>query len=126
MLNITFEKFCEFPEKTKKIEKYLIEKVNPDEESIYSIKLAVFELAGNIIKHSKTKARMLLTHKDDIIKILFKGSGPFELKQICLPSENCECGRGIFIIKNISESLEYYDEGRQVCVCIKCRKKTSE
>lgn len=123
MLNITFERFNDFADKSKKIEKYLQNNYNADEETAYTVKLAVFELAGNIIKHSKAKAHMLMHCEGNVIKIMFKGGNDFDINGICLPEQTSEYGRGIFIVKNICESLEYTDGGKQVCVCIKCRQK---
>jgi hypothetical protein len=123
MLIITFDNFSQFDREKKRIEQYLSEMADIDEETAYAVKLAVIELAGNIIKHSGTRALMNMECEGDIIKILFKGGKCFNLKEICLPPSDFECGRGIYLVKEVCESLEYYDGGKEVCVSIRCRRK---
>jgi hypothetical protein len=123
MLIITFDNFSQFAEEKKRIERYLSETINADEETAYTVKLAVIELAGNIIKHSKTKALMNMDCEGDIIKILFKGGKCFDLKEVCLPPSDYEYGRGIYLVKKICQSVEYFDGGKEVRVKIKCTRK---
>ena len=123
MLNITFERFSQIPQKYSLIENFLYDKTVADEDTIYYVKLAVYELAGNILKHSKSKANLVLMCEGDIIRIYLSGSNSFELKKISLPPKTCECGRGIYLVKKISETMEYYNGGKDVCVCIKCKHK---
>lgn len=125
MLNITFERIDELDENSKKIERYLKENYQADEETAYSVKLAIFEIAGNIIKHSKAKAQMAMSCEGDIIKLKFEGGKVFKISEISLPRQTCECGRGLYIVKHMCESLEYVDGGKQVCVSIKCKRGNS-
>lgn len=121
MLNLIFEKLSQFSDNSQKISDYLFDKGKNDIDTVFSVKLAIYELVGNVIKYSKSQAKVNLACDGDIIRILIRGSKEFELKTIELPPIECECGRGIYIIKQMSESLEYYNGGKDVCVCIKCK-----
>lgn len=121
MLNIIFERFAQIPQKYEEITEYLDSKILIDEDIIYNVKLVIYELAGNILKHSKSKANMVMQCDGDIIKIMLTGSKEFRFDNICLPSCDCENGRGIFLVKSVAQSLEYINGGREVCVCLKCK-----
>lgn len=122
MLRLIFRDFSHLSSCARKIKDYLNSKGFIDEDDLYNVKLAVYELAGNVLKHSKRTAFVQLRCEGNIIRIYIKGSNPFELGEITLPSVEEEDGRGIFIVRQISESLEYYNGGKEVCVLIRCKK----
>lgn len=122
MLHLIFRNFSHLSRDARKIKDYLNSKGFIDEDDLYNVRLAIFELAGNVLKHSKRTALVQLKCEGDVIRIYIKGSNPFERGEITLPSVEEEYGRGIFIVRQICESLEYYDGGKEVCVCIKCKK----
>lgn len=122
MLYLILKDYAHFSRNAAKIKEYLYSKGFIDEDDLYNVKLAIYELAGNVIKHSKKTAMVELMCEGDLIRIYIKGSNPFELPGIALPHEEEEDGRGIFIVRQICESLEYYDGGKEVCVSIKCKR----
>lgn len=122
MLYLIFKDFSHLSRSVARIKEYFFSKGFIDEDDLYNVKLAIYELAGNVLKHSNKTARAELKCEGDLIRIYIKGSNPFDLPRNDLPSLEEEYGRGIFIVRQICESLEYYDGGKEVCVSIKCRR----
>ena len=119
MLHLIFERLSQFSGNSLKIKEYLYSEGVMDEETVYCVRLSVNELAGNILKHSKTAANMVMECEGDLIKIFITGSRAFDVNRVCLSSSKCECGRGIYLVSEIVQSLEYLKGGKEVCVCIK-------
>ena len=121
MLKLIYKDYSEFSKFSSLIKNYLFDLGETDEETEYNVRLAICELAGNIIKHSKSIATVNLTADGQLIKINISGSLCFDYNIDGLPPVCSECGRGIFLVKEISEELFYYNGGRDVSVTIKRR-----
>jgi anti-sigma regulatory factor (Ser/Thr protein kinase) len=86
-----------------------------DSEIQHDILVAVTEIFVNFIKHSKLKAediiQIQLDFTDEILIIIFKESGePFDITQLEDPDLDGlhESGYGLFIVKNLMDSFEYF------------------
>ena len=119
MLKLIFNEFSQFSEYSSLIRDYLSDKGEKDEETYYNVRLAICELAGNIIRHSKSSATVMLRTDEKIIEISISGSRRFNYGKYCLPPCDKENGRGIYIVREISQELQYTDGGREVNVIIK-------
>lgn len=119
MLKLIYKDYSEFSEFSSLIKEYLNLKGETNEETQYYVRLAICELAGNIIKHSNSIATVNLIIDGDLIDINISGSKCFDFNINGLPPAESECGRGIFIVNEISEELKYYNGGRDVKIIIK-------
>lgn len=121
MLKIVYRNYSEFSKFSPMIKDYLFRKGQYDEETEYDVRLAICELAGNIIKHSRSAATVNLMMENSSVRIDISGSYPFEYDINGLPPPDSEEGRGIFIIKEISQELKYLNGGKDVRVLIRCK-----
>ena len=118
----------------KKVEGFLkeiFETHNLSDEHFNKVFLCVSEAIINSIVHGnkqndrkKIGIRVLTKGQNIILQITDEGEG-FDIKAIPDPTskENLkkESGRGIHIIKTISETLEYNQKGNSVTFQIKCQ-----
>lgn len=118
MLELLYRDISDFSRYSTKIGEYLSRKGVFDEETGFYVKLAITELAGNILKHSSCSAVVnLMTDRSDItINISGGNCFDYDIGGI-MPECCCESGRGIVIVKNIAKSLVYKDGGKNA-VCI--------
>ncbi len=101
------------------LSEYLRVKGETDKEIFYDIKLAIFELAGNILQHSKSAAEVSVELDCDRVYINVVGGNCFDCKTVYnQPDIRADHGRGIFIVKSIAESLNYYQNGKTVLAVI--------
>lgn len=122
MLNLVFTKYADISLYSQQVLDYLSDNGIINEDIIFNIRLVISELAGNVIKHSKCVAKLCVLLQEHDIVISIDGGNCFNFsEQSELPKEECECGRGIFIVKKISKSLEYLEGGKKaVCTLSKC------
>ena len=101
---------------------YLTSKGETDDDIFFDIKLAVFELAGNILQHSQSPAEVVVEIDRDHVYINILGGKCFDCTAFNQPDLKSDRGRGIFIVKNITESLNYYQNGKNVLAVISRKK----
>ena len=118
----------------KKVEDFLISIFNEyklEKKYFNKIYLCITEAVINSIKHGnkndleKKVSIVLDCNKEEInIQIEDEGDG-FDLNNVQNPiikeNINKESGRGIFIIKNLSDKIEYNEKGNQVQFKIECK-----
>lgn len=118
----------------KKVESFLMEimkEFDLDKKYFNKVYLCLSEAVINSIKHGnkndKNKTVVIGASCDDVtlsIQIQDEGDG-FNLSHVKDPTNDSnirnESGRGIFIIKNISNKLEYNDIGNSVQFKIECK-----
>jgi len=87
----------------------------PDPEIQHDILVAVTEIFVNFVKHSSLSAEdfleIQLDFTEDILIVIFKESGkPFDITQLEDPDLDGlhESGYGLFIVKNLMDSFEYF------------------
>lgn len=87
----------------------------PDPDIQHDILVAVTEIFVNFVKHSTLTAQDLLVIQldftEDILIIIFKESGEaFDITQLEDPDLDGlhESGYGLFIVKNLMDSFEYF------------------
>lgn len=121
-------------EELKKIEKFIInifDKFNLEQKYFNKIYLCITEAALNSIKHgNKNDVTKNVSIKIDCdnkqlrIEIEDEGDG-FDLDKVKDPTKKInlknEEGRGIFIIKNLSEQMKYNNKGNLVQFNIDCK-----
>jgi serine/threonine-protein kinase RsbW len=100
------------------------ERFDLDDDIYGNIMIAVTEAVNNAIKHGnsndKSKNVLLsLSLEDSMIKFIVKDEGTgFDYSNLPDPTapENLEKpgGRGIFLMKNLSDEVEFKDKGRTV------------
>lgn len=86
---------------------------NVSEERIFDSRLVVFELVGNVLKHSHGTAQVRLEIlSDGFIELKVFSALPF-----CPPTESrlsdpyAEGGRGLFIVDNVCAERTFTDDG---------------
>lgn len=120
MLKLTYRDYSDFSKFAALISGYLADYGETDEQIRYYVRLIVSELAGNVIKHSKCDADVSLMVEGDLVTIKISGGGHFNIDTGCLlPSLECESGRGVFIVKEISDSFCYVDGGKKAICTIR-------
>ncbi|HYF67091.1 MAG TPA: ATP-binding protein [Ohtaekwangia sp.] len=100
------------------------EKFQLDDDIYGNIMIAVTEAVNNAIKHGnsgdKTKNVFLsLSLKDSLIKFIVKDEGHgFDYQDLPDPTEPANLqkigGRGIFLMKHLSDQVEFKEDGRVV------------
>lgn len=83
------------------------------EENVYDVRLTIFELCGNILQHSKCPCRVTLELSDSVISIRIESDVAFRIHEACGTTFS-ERGRGVFLVKNLVRSLQYYDSGKNI------------
>ena len=97
-----------------------------DEDNYGNILIAVTEAVNNAIIHGnksipekKVKVEVDKITKEVVFSVYDEGGG-FDFSDLPDPTapENLEKpdGRGIFLMKNLSDKVEFFDEGRKVCI----------
>lgn len=100
------------------------ERFDLDDDIYGNIMIAVTEAVNNAIKHGNSNDRsknvlLSLSLKDSLIKFIVKDEGKgFDYQNLPDPTapENIEKvgGRGIFLMKHLSDEVEFKDNGRIV------------
>ena len=100
------------------------ERFELDDDIYGNIMIAVTEAVNNAIKHGNANDRsknvlLSLSLKDSLIKFIVKDEGTgFDYQNLPDPTapENIEKvgGRGIFLMKHLSDEVEFKDHGRIV------------
>jgi serine/threonine-protein kinase RsbW len=100
------------------------ERFDLDDDIYGNIMIAVTEAVNNAIKHGnagdkKKNVHLSLSLNDSLIKFIVKDEGPgFDYQNLPDPTapENIEKvgGRGIFLMKHLSDQVEFKDHGRVV------------
>lgn len=100
------------------------ERFELDDDIYGNIMIAVTEAVNNAIKHGNANDRsknvqLSLSLKDSLIKFVIKDEGHgFDYQNLPDPTapENIEKigGRGIFLMKHLSDQVEFKDQGRIV------------
>jgi serine/threonine-protein kinase RsbW len=100
------------------------ERFHLDEDMYGNIMIAVTEAVNNAIKHgnagnSSKNVSLNLTLHDNLLKFVIKDEGTgFDFHNLPDPTapENLEKtgGRGIFLMKNLSDNVAFKDNGRTV------------
>jgi serine/threonine-protein kinase RsbW len=100
------------------------ERFHLDDDIYGNIMIAVTEAVNNAIKHGNANDRsknvfLSLSLHDSLIKFIIKDEGPgFDYQTLPDPTapENLEKigGRGIFLMKHLSDEVEFKDNGRVV------------
>ncbi|MBF0521980.1 MAG: ATP-binding protein [Candidatus Omnitrophica bacterium] len=105
----------------------ILEKLSPlalDQSTIFNIKLVLYEAIVNAVKHGnkmdpRLSVQVEITSDENqlTIQVTDQGKG-FDYQKIPDPvkTENLEklSGRGIFLIKNVMDKLEFANEGRTI------------
>jgi len=102
------------------------EDLNLDEDNYGNVLIAVTEAVNNAIIHgNKNNLIKLVTvevnkiTKEVIFSVIDEGGG-FDFTKLPDPTapENLEKpdGRGIFLMKNLSDKVEFFDNGTKVCI----------
>ena len=109
-LREAMERFCEF---------LLAEQV--DKERVFDSKLAVYELIGNVLKHSGGSAQLHGEVENGLVKLKIVASKPF-----CPPTQTMcadvlsEHGRGLFLVDKLCEERIFTAQG-ELIITIKTR-----
>jgi serine/threonine-protein kinase RsbW len=118
----------------KKVEDFLISIFNEyklEKKYFNKIYLCITEAVINSIKHGnkndlEKRVSIVLDCNNEEINIQVEDEGDgFDLNNVQNPINkeniNKESGRGIFIIKNLSDKIEYNEKGNQVQFKIECK-----
>ena len=83
------------------------------EDSCYDVRLTLFELCGNIIRHSNCPCRVTLELSDLLISIRIESEVAFDVYDSC-GTLCAESGRGVFLVKSLVKRLQYFDNGKNI------------
>jgi hypothetical protein len=83
-------------------------------DTVFDVKLVVFELAGNVLQHSRQPAEVTVDLDQTSVYVNIRGGNSFDCERNSLPDEYGERGRGLYLVRSISEKLEYQQDGRFV------------
>ena len=83
------------------------------EENVYDVRLTIFELCGNILRHSKCPCKVTLDLSDAVISIRIQSDVAFRIHEAC-GTTFAERGRGVFLIRNLVRSLQYGEDGKNI------------
>lgn len=102
------------------------EDLNLSEDNYGNILIAVTEAVNNAIihgnKNNPTKKVKIIVDKitKEVVFSIFDEGGGFDYSSLPDPTapENIEKpdGRGIFLMKNLSDKVEFFDNGTKVCI----------
>lgn len=81
-----------------------------DEDTLFNVKLVVYELAGNVLRHDHCRAEVEVSLCPDSIVVDVKGASPFSLEPF-LADTSAEKGRGLYLVQSITSSLARSDDG---------------
>ena len=90
---------------------------NVDKERVFDSKLAVYELIGNVLKHSGGSAKLHGEIADGKIRLKLIAEKPF-----CPPATaNCadvyaENGRGLFLVDKLCEERNFTENGELIII----------
>jgi len=97
-----------------------------DEDNYGNILIAVTEAVNNAIIHGNQNNPIKLVEitvdkiTNEVIFSITDQGGGFDFTNLPDPTapENLEKpdGRGIFLMKNLSDKVEFFDEGKKVCI----------
>lgn len=105
-LREAMDKFCAF---------LLAEKV--DEERIFNSKLAVYELIGNVLKHSGGGATLYGEILNERITLKIVAEKPFFPPNTTVCADVfAEHGRGLFLVDKLCEERSFTPEGEMIIV----------
>ena len=83
------------------------------EDSRYDVRLTLFELCGNILKHSNCPCRVTVELTDRLISIQIESDVAFDVYDSC-GTLSAESGRGVFLVKSLVQRLQYFDNGKNI------------
>ena len=102
---------------------FSLAKQNISSESVFDCKLVVYELVGNVLRHSGGVATLQGGVENGFVKIQIYSSKPFvPPEQSCCSDVLSENGRGLFIVDKICEERIYTPDGG-ITVTIKVKEK---
>lgn len=108
------ENYLALREAAEQFTAFLIEK-KVDEERAFDCKLIVYELIGNVLKHSGGNATLYGEVEDGLIRLKIGAERPF-----CPPNTAVcadvlsESGRGLFLVQKLCEEQAFTTEGEWI------------
>ncbi|MGI6153357.1 MAG: ATP-binding protein, partial [Christensenellaceae bacterium] len=98
-----------------------------NEEQEYKIRLVANELLVNIFQYSQPeRVRMFVEYDDQELTLMFMNNGTgFEYNEVLkrdIRDQNwlmSEGGRGVMLVRGLSDNLEYSNHGKEVKVSLK-------
>ena len=114
------DNYLSLREAMESVTRTLAEHDVPDER-VFDARLVVSELVGNVLRHAKTTARLVVEIGDGFVKVLVQSDLPFVPPAVSRKAELfAESGRGLFLVDSVSEERTCTKDG-QICVRIKIR-----
>ncbi|MBN3041140.1 MAG: ATP-binding protein [Candidatus Omnitrophica bacterium] len=115
------------PEEVPEFTKDILSKLKPfctDSDLLFDIKLALEEALINAVKYGNKSdkekcvfVKIEATDQELVIEIKDQGQG-FDFNNVASPTsqDNLEklSGRGVFLIKNFMDKVEYFDKGSKI------------
>jgi anti-sigma regulatory factor (Ser/Thr protein kinase) len=96
----------------------LLSQANLSEEKIFDCRLIVYELVGNVFKHTKDDSGLKVVLEGEFIQIKVYSVTPFQLPDVITCSDElCEHGRGLFLVQRLCEEILAEQDG--ICVKVK-------
>lgn len=114
---------------------YKLEQSGWNDNDIFSVQLAMEEAVTNAVKHGnrmnrKKKVRIAANLAEDLIRVEISDEGAgFDPHNLPDPTEephcNRPCGRGVMLMRNFMNNVEFNDKGNGV-IMEKCRGKSAQ
>ncbi len=100
-LRAALDRFCQF-----------LKDEDVCEESIFDSRLVLSELAGNVLRHTESTARIRCGIVDGKVQVEVSSATAFcPPEKPCLPAAEAESGRGLYLVKEIGELCSATAEG---------------
>ena len=96
----------------------LLSQAKLSEDKIFDCRLIVYELVGNVFKHTNGDSALKVLLEGDFIQMKVYSSTPVPLPNVIACSDElCEHGRGLFLVQRLCEEMFAEQDG--ICVKIK-------
>ena len=81
-------------------------------ERVFDSRLVMFELLGNVLRHSEGSARLSGCLRDGLVEISIHASVPFEPPACSrCPDTGAESGRGLFLVDSVCVERRFTADG---------------
>ena len=98
----------------------LLRAVQISEEKLFDCRLILYELVGNVFKHTNGDSALEATVEGEALKMKVYSATPFALPNVITCSDElCEHGRGLFLVQKLCK--EIYAEADGICIKVQIK-----
>lgn len=102
----------QLPSKSERLMQALKQQGEKDDDMLFNVKLVVYELVGNVLKHANHPASVRVALSEGHISVIVKGGDPLNESEQCnSPDLYSENGRGLCLVRHLTDSLQWKSNG---------------